>query len=117
MIEPEITASIDRGGLYDANDVKGWLLQGTMQLWLAGSKSRGIEALAATEILQHPKGRTFNVFICTGKDKNRWLGHLAELERWGKERGCDRARYEARKGWQKHLPDYKWTHVVLEKRL
>ena len=117
LIEQSISSAIDRDGLYDASHIKEWVLRGTHQLWIAGSKERGIEALAVTEMLRHPKGQTINFWICTGKDRDRWLAHKNGIEAWAKEQGCTRSVAHARKGWAKALPDYKLTHLVLEKSL
>ena len=118
VIEPMITAAMDRDGTYTAENVREWLVKELMQLWIAGTKERGVEALAVTEILQHQKCRVLNILICTGKDRDRWLAHLGAIETWARtDKGCDRALLYARKGWARHLPDYKLTHVLLEKRL
>jgi hypothetical protein len=43
------------------------------------------------------------------------LGYLDELERYATAQGCNGMRIYGRKGWARKLPDYKMTHVLLEK--
>lgn len=117
LIEREIKSALDRDGLYGPEHVKHWVERGTHQLWIAGSKRLGIEALAITEMLRHPNGQVINFWLCTGKDPSRWLVHKEKIEAWAKEMGCIRSLIHARKGWARHLRDYKLTHVVLEKSL
>lgn len=116
-VEELIGEAVDRGGLYAPEDIKRLLEQGLMRLWVAGSRERGAEALAVTEILQYPKARAFNVIICTGHDRGRWFSHLKTMEAWAKEQGCDVSRALTRKGWAKELADYKLTHYAWEKQL
>jgi len=117
LVEPLIAASCARDGLYAASDVLDWLAADKMQLWLAGSVERGVEAAAVTEMLQHRLAKTFSVFIVTGNDIERWLPHLGHMEAWAKEMGCTRAIQYARRGYARKLKDYRMTHVVLEKAL
>lgn len=117
LIEKSIAAALSRDGLYGPEHVKEWVLRGTHQLWIAGSRERGIEALAVTEMLRHPNGQVINFWLCTGTDRVRWIEHKNGIEEWAKGQGCTRSVAHARKGWAKALPDYKLTHVVLEKML
>lgn len=117
LVEAMIADACARDGLYGAGDVLEWLRGDKMQLWLAGSTERGVEAAAISEMLQHRAAKTFSVFIVTGADIDRWLPHLGRMEAWAKEMGCSRAIQHARRGYARKLKDYRMTHVVLEKQL
>ena len=117
-VEALVTAACDRDGLYGPQDVLDWLKRGTHRLWAAGSKENGAEAVAVTELVDHARGRTLNFFILTGQDPDRWFHHIATIEAWAKEQGCDRVTPITRKGWAKRMPaEYRLTHYVWEKRL
>ena len=112
-----MSGALERGGLYGPNDLLALLCKGAMRLWVAGSKERGAEALAVTEILQYPRALTFNILICTGQDRGRWFSHLRTMEDWARENGCSRVTALTRKGWAKELADYRLTHYAWEKQL
>lgn len=116
-VEDLVTQAVDRDGLYGAEDILGLLKKGLMRLWVAGSKEKGAEAIAVTEILQFPRGSVFSIILCTGQDRERWVSHLRAMEAWAKEQGCVRSRPITRKGWAKDLADYRLTHYFWEKRL
>ena len=53
----------------------------------------------------------------TGENSLEWLHLMEDLEAWAKHEGCTRIIGVMRKGWAKRLPDYRMTHVYLEKDL
>ena len=117
------------GGKYEPVDVLRNVLTGRMQLWLAldersdsgepPSEAAGIKALALTEIVSYPRLVVCKLLACTGEDAGRWIGLLAEIEVWAKERGCSVLEPICRPGWERRLKPigYRKTHVVLEKSL
>ena len=90
-----------------------------MQLWVAcDEKGAHIEGVCVTEIVRYSSGRkAASVVICTGRERENWVSHIEAIEAWAKEAGCDMIEMWARPGWEKDLPSYKRTHVLLEKRL
>ena len=86
------------------------------QLWVIWDGE--VRAIVATELHIAPSGmKLCSVHFCTGRGAAGWAHHLAEIEGWAQAEGCQRIGTMARKGWAKHLPDYKMTHVYLKKDL
>ncbi len=94
------------------------IMQGEIQLW-AVVVDREIKAVAGTEIGEAPSGLvTCCVRFCVGAGARNWIGVLQEtVEDYARANGCHRVETWARKGWAKHLPEYKLTHVLLERDL
>lgn len=85
-------------------------------LWLVWDGS--IRAVLATELYHDVGGmKRCRVPFCTGAEAKKWVHLLSEIEAWARSEGCEKFDMIARKGWAKHLQDYRMTHVVLEKDL
>lgn len=115
-VEDRIQAAMDRGGRYDAADVRDLLLKGDWQLWV-GWHDEIVDCVALTTIMQHPKGTECIILAATGDRMENWAHHVESIEQWAMHLGCDRVRAVARPGWEKILTDYRKLHVELEKRL
>jgi hypothetical protein len=80
----------------------------------------GSEALAVVglKIGIAPSGmKVGTVQYASGRDSQRWIHLLDDLEGYARQSGCQVLEVIARKGWEKKLPSYKRTHVFLEKAL
>jgi hypothetical protein len=99
--------------------VKGMIEQfasGAWQLWVIWDGS--VKAVLATEIYTNVADiRVCAVRFATGEDSAQWLCLIDDLENWARFNDCVKLDMTARKGWARKLPDYKLTHVVLEKDL
>lgn len=87
------------------------------QLWSYhdGVQFRG---LVATRIHTTLIGRICSLWICIGLDAPELMhGVHQEIETWARNLGCHALEIVGRAGWQKVLPGYTRTAVVLEKRL
>jgi hypothetical protein len=85
-------------------------------LWLVWDGS--VRAVLATELYFDVGGmKRCRIPFCTGEGARQWVHLLGQIEAWARDEGCRRLDMIARKGWAKHLPDYRMTHVVLEKEL
>lgn len=90
---------------------RGWIL------WVVAEGS-DVKAILATELYFDVGGmKRCRIPFCTGEDAKTWVHLLSEIEAWARENGCSKLDMIARKGWAKHLQDYRMTHVVLEKDL
>lgn len=88
--------------------------------WVMWLVIAGTEVLAVTcaELYVDVGGmKRCRLPFCTGDGASRWVHLLETIEGWARREGCQKFDLIARKGWAKHLPDYKLTHVVLEKVL
>lgn len=110
---PRSNGRLSRGSL--ARD----LVAGRLQLWLAWApETKEVRAAALTEVYTAPTGLSVcTVRGCAGQGAEDWVHHLGTIETWAREQGCAVMEAMARKGWAKHLGDYKMTHVLLEKPL
>lgn len=77
-----------------------------------------IAAIVGTEVYETIAGKTVaRITFISGKNRKDWIDLLPTLEGWAESAGADIMETWARKGWARDLPDYKLTHVLLEKEL
>ena len=90
-----------------------------MQLWIAVDRSEPerIEAVCVTEIVSYPRERRCGLVFCAGDESGRWLHHLDAIADWARGQGCAALELQGRPGWERRLPEWKKTHVLLRKRL
>lgn len=119
LVEDKIDEVVLRAhGCVDADDIRKMAERDAVQLWAAIDPDTGEGlAIAITEIVDYPKRSVCKIVGLAGDQRERWEGHLAEIESWAKERGCSLVRVFGRKGLVKMLPTYKMAGVVLEKEL
>lgn len=97
-------------GIVDRIAKREWIL------WLVFNGD--VQAILATELYFDVGGaKRCRIPFCTGDGARGWVHLLDGIEAWAREEGCTKLDMIARKGWAKHLPDYRMTHVVLEKDL
>lgn len=101
--------------MYDVDHVKPLLEDGSWQLWVMGEDD--LEGVVLTEIQKFPKAKVLIIRGVAGKRLYRWIGHLRNIEEWGRSKGCDRARAVGRLGWERVLKDYRKVQVHMEKSL
>ena len=92
------------------------LLSGEWIMWLVWAGE--VRAVLATELYHDVGGeKRCRIPFCTGAGARQWVSLLSVIEDWARSEGAVRIDMIARKGWAKHLPDYRMTHIVLEKAL
>lgn len=75
-----------------------------------------IKAVLAVEVYTELSGlRVAAIRFTTGEHSHEWAHLISEIENWAKSQGCGKIETWARKGWVKRLPEYRMTHVLLEK--
>lgn len=118
-VEPELRRACARSdGRYAAEDVRAALLARDMQLWIAvGAAGRGIESVCVTELVKYPQEKRCGLVFCAGRRPERWLHHLDEIAGWARAQGCAALELQGRPGWEKLLPGWEKTHVLLRKRI
>ncbi len=103
-------------GRYSVPGMLELFARGTWVLWIVWDGD--VRAIVGTEIYNDVSGmRCCMIRFATGREAKGWTHLLAEIEDYARANGCERLDMLARKGWAKHLPDYKITHVALEKDL
>lgn len=122
-IDPWLVSIVDRlEGRYTLATLHAHLVDGTTALWLAGQMLASGKVVnhgvMGTDIARTPSGSlTARVLWMTGTDRRKWMHLLRDYEDVMRQRGCARVEITARKGWARELPDYRMSHVLLEKEL
>lgn len=101
-------------GEWEPSDLIAEIRNRRSQLWIAADDE--VKAVMLTEVTTD-RLKTVNITHCAGKDRHEWLHLLADIKLWVKAVGSRRLRITARPGWERVLPEFKKTHVVLEVRI
>jgi hypothetical protein len=91
-------------------------LKGEKLLWLAVDET-AIWAAAVVGLHVEKDRKTCCIWACGGRERERWLPLLSELEKFAKAEGCESICLYGRKGWAREFPEYKLVQIKLEKRL
>jgi hypothetical protein len=133
-----ILAAMKRGGLSSYGPVEDAVLRGDALLWLAweqksdvGDQRIGFRSL--TSVIRHPTSRIAAAAVtelhqtewrkvcvlvaCGGARMGDWIGLLDGIEAYARAAGCEAMRLMGREGWQRLLPRYRRTGIVLERTL
>lgn len=104
------------GGRYSASGMLDKFLRGDWILWLVWDGTP--RAIVGTELYLEMTGiKCCMIRFATGHGAKDWVPLLEQIEDWAREEGCTYVDCLARKGWARHLPDYRMSHVFLEKGL
>jgi hypothetical protein len=125
LVKKDISEALSYSGNHtDAQFVYDTIKQSKMQLWVVWDKDKEatIEkyyGVVVTEIVKRKLIQSCNVFIVTGRQRQKWQHLINVLEDFAIENNCTNMELIARKGWEKIMEqfDYKKTHVVLEKQI
>lgn len=90
---------------------------GKGQMWVVFD-GQEIHAIVGTDLGDAPTGmKIASIAFATGEQSHKWLHLIDVVEEWAVKNGCQKMELLARKGWARKLPDYRMTHVFLEKDL
>ena len=119
IIEPLVLKTIDgMNGRHTMQSLLAEVMDHDLALWAVVSQGKGMQALVGTQIAVSSSGlRSLVIRFTAGKGVHDWVYLLDQIEDYARSVGCQRVETWARKGWAKHMPDYKLTHVLLEKDL
>lgn len=98
------------GGTHTETDVVAMLMAGQLQFWLSET------AAHITEFRQYPRLKEISTFV-SGGDMESILQMKPDIERYGHNNGCTRARIEGRRGWERVHKDYDFLSVSLVKEI
>lgn len=110
------------GGATSLDKELAALCAGQKQLWMVVSpdaeiRNKGVAA-GITSLQQNEDGsKTANIELFGGDNMKAWFSLKSQFENWARGEGCRDVRLWARKGWARHLPDFKLTHYILRKEL
>ncbi len=117
LVQDMIGEALERGGSHTLEEVLDDITSGRGQLWAAWSHEEGILGCMITFVVPHPLKTVCRIWMCVGRERKRWVHHLATIEAWAKEAGCTSVIAVVRPGWEKVLTDYRKTHVTLERTI
>ena len=101
----------ERASMYTTDEIRGHLIRGTAQLWLA--VSGGLRAICITQICTY-KRKECNILVCAGDGARAWVHLLEQIGDWARAEGCEAMTLTGRKGWKKLLPHWRQSAVELE---
>tara|TARA_R100001510_G_C7524250_1_gene118438 strand:+ start:196 stop:639 length:444 start_codon:yes stop_codon:yes gene_type:complete len=125
LVKKDISEALSYSGNHtDAQFVYETIKQNKMQLWIVWDKDKEATidkyyGVVVTEIVKRKLIQSCNIFIVTGRHRQKWQHLISVLEDFAVENNCTNMELFARKGWQRIMEqfDYKQTHVVLEKQI
>ena len=125
LVNKDISEALSYSGNHtDAQFVYETVKENKMQLWVVWNKDKKTTldkyyGVVVTEIVKRKLKQSCNIFIVTGKHRQKWQHLISVLEDFAVENNCTNMELIARKGWQRIMEqfDYKQTHVVLEKQI
>jgi len=125
LVKKDISEALSYSGNHtDAQFVYDCVKENKMQLWVIWDKDKKTTldkyyGVVVTEIVKRKLIQSCNVFIVTGRQRQKWQHLINVLEDFAIENNCTNMELIARKGWEKIMEqfDYKKTHVVLEKQI
>src|SRR5438045_2890293 len=91
-----------RTGLNVFSDIEADILAGRSLLWVAWN-GRAIESAAATILINSESGKVCIITVCGGRNMERWLPLIGQIEGYARREGCARVRIYGRKGWLRVL--------------
>jgi type II secretory pathway component PulJ len=123
LVKKDISEALSySGNQTDAQFVYDCIKENKMQLWVVWDKDKPTTlekyyGVVVTEVVQRKLKRSCQIFIMTGKHRQKWQHLISVLEDFAEEQECQQMELFARPGWQKILQNYNYkrTHVVLEK--
>ena len=125
LVKKDISDALSYSGNHtDAQFVYDCVKENKMQLWVVWDKDKPTTlekyyGVVVTEIVKRKLIQSCNIFIVTGRQRQKWQHLINVLEDFAIENNCTNMELIARKGWKRIMEqfDYKQTHVVLEKQI
>ena len=125
LVKKDISEALAYSGNHtNADFVYDVLKIQTMQLWVVWDKDKptALEkyyGVVVTEIVERKLKKSCNIFIVTGRHRQKWQHLISVIEDFALDNQCTNMELIARKGWEKIMEqfNYKKTHVVLEKSI
>jgi hypothetical protein len=93
-------------------------ISGHFQIWAVLERDGTLLASMVTQVLLHEAcAPTCVAMLLGGRQMDRWLYLIGELEAWATQEGCGAIELGGRKGWSRVLPGYRQVSIVLRKDL
>lgn len=106
-------------GRYTVKDLVGYLIDGTLDLWVV-IRGDGIIAFVATRIVEFPRARCLSLQFASGSDMEAISDVLmSTFHSYARDMGCAEIEVLGRPGWARHLEPYgfKAAYTVVKKEI
>lgn len=115
-IEPHLekTLATDPRGYYQAGDVRKFLKERAMQLWV-GYDGEKFVFFQVTQIINYPQKRVCQFMWSGGNIYPELQAHLNVVEDWAAANGCHSYETFGRKGWSKVVQGYELLYWMAYK--
>ena len=115
-VEPLLSNVLDKGnGEYLIEDLYRFVKERSLQLWICDDGTKIVGA-GLTEVTQYPQVKVCLVRAWSADvGRAEWVGFLTFVEEWASSIGCDAIEIFGRPGWERVLPDYSKSIVILRK--
>ena len=73
-----------------------------------------------TEIKTYRTGlKVCDIVLLAGRQRQKWIDMIGDLEDWAKSIGCSRIEAVARQGWARVMKDWGWNtqYLMIDKEL
>jgi len=97
-VVPFIERALERGSIWNIEDIYDGLKESTFQLW--AWKDDGIEAVLITCLV---KDKYCVMLTMAGSKMYEWIKFLPIVENWARQNGCKEMMVHGRKGWSRVL--------------
>lgn len=113
---PMIEAVADRSdGRWTTRALLLAIYEGRWDLWVVWDGEQ-IRMIVGTEVYEELSGKRFlGIRFATGSGAKQFAHMIDKLEAYASDRGCAAVDGWMRKGWARHLPEYRLSHILLEK--
>lgn len=109
MLEPTTDNRCTLENVYDN------LMSGEWSLLSINDNDKPV-VLATVAYNYYPNSTSLNLILLAGGSDN-WSPLMVQLEEIARSNGCNEIEITGRKGWQRVLPDYEFSHITLRKSL
>ena len=104
-------------GEYLLHDVFEAIHDGKKDLWI-GLRGEKTVACLIGEVVIYPRYSVYLIFGFVADDMKYWIAeHFYRLEEHARANSCAFLEEWGRDGWERALPDWQKTHVVMRKKL
>ncbi len=108
---------------YEKEDIKEYLMAGTMDLWIGMKADQGVVLAAVSQIVEYPRSKVMSLLYVAAEDHSigLWLDNCwrdnSPILKHAKEQGVTRIEGFARQGWMKFLKQkgFESNRVVITK--
>ena len=109
MLEPTTDNRCTLENVYDN------LMSGEWSLLSINDNDKPV-VLATVAYNYYPNSTSLNLILLAG-GSDHWSTLMVQLEEIARSNGCNEIEISGRKGWQRVLPDYEFSHITLRKSL